>query len=93
MYDGGQTGGGFSALLRSRPSGGELDEVVRAALQRLVAQAEALPDSFEVALANDGGWEKLDALRSETQQLLELLGAPLSEVLGLPVGFNSYDGD
>jgi predicted lipoprotein len=93
MYDGGQTGGGFSALVRSRPSGGELDGVVLTALQQLVTEAEALPDSMEDALASDSGWEKLNALRSETQQLLELLGAPLSEVLGLPVGFNSYDGD
>lgn len=83
----------FSSLLRAQPKGEELDQAISAALARLVAAAEAQPDSLAAALEAPEGWEKLDALRAETRQLLELLGGPLSQVLDLPIGFNSYDGD
>jgi len=90
---GAETPAGFSSLVRAQPQGAEFNKVVRAALGRLVTASEALPDSFEEALAGEDGWQQLDAIRRETHQLLELLGGPLSEVLGLPIGFNSYDGD
>jgi predicted lipoprotein len=83
----------FSAITHAQPQGAELDETVRAALERLIAAVEAQPDSLVTALEAPDGWQKLDAIRVEARQLLELLGGPLSEVLGLPMGFNSYDGD
>ena len=83
----------LSSLALAHPQGAELDEVIRAALERLNAAAEAQPDSLVAALEAPDGWAQLDALRVETRQLLELLGGPFSEVLGLPMGFNSYDGD
>lgn len=83
----------FSSLLRAQPKGEELDAAISAALDRLVAAAAAEPDSLAAALEAPDGWQKLDAIRVETRQLLELLGGPLSEVLDLPIGFNSYDGD
>jgi uncharacterized protein len=83
----------FSSLVAAQPQGGELDEAILAAFDRLVAQAELQPGSLEAALAAENGWPRLDALRQETRQLLELLGGPLSQVLDLPIGFNSYDGD
>lgn len=83
----------FSALARAQPKGAELDAVIRAAFGRLVTAIEAQPDSLVAALEAPDGWAQLDAIRTETKQLLELLGGPLSEVLDLPMGFNSYDGD
>lgn len=83
----------FSVLARARPKGAELDAVIRAAFGRLITAVEAQPDSLVAALAAPDGWAQLDAIRTETKQLLELLGGPLSEVLDLPMGFNSYDGD
>lgn len=83
----------FSAITRAQPRGAELDRVIRGALDRLIAAVEAQPDSLAAALNAPDGWQKLDAIRTEARQLLELLGGPLSEVLGLPMGFNSYDGD
>ncbi|MGF1630773.1 MAG: imelysin family protein [Kiloniellaceae bacterium] len=83
----------FSNLARAHPQGAGLDDAIRSALERLVAAAAAQPDSLAAVLETPDGWRKLDALRVETRQLLELLGGPLSEVLALPMGFNSYDGD
>ncbi len=83
----------FSSLLRGQPKGAELDRVIGAALDRLVAAAEAQPDSLAAALEQPDGWRKLDGVRVETGQLMRLLSGPLSEVLDLPIGFNSYDGD
>ena len=61
--------------------------------EALVTAAEAQPDSLVAALDTPDGWHQLDAIRVETRQLMELLGGPLSQVLDLPIGFNSYDGD
>jgi hypothetical protein len=83
----------FSAQARAHPQGAELDRVIRAALERLIAAVEAEPASLVAALKAPGGWNRLDAIRTEARQLLELMGGPLSEVLELPMGFNSYDGD
>ncbi len=83
----------FSSLLRAQPKGEELDRAISDALGRLVAATEAQPDSLVAALEAPDGWRQLDAIRVETRQLMELLGGPLSEVLDLPIGFNSYDGD
>lgn len=83
----------FSTLLRGQPRGAELDTAIAGALNRLVAAAAAQPDSLVAALETPGGWQQLDALRKETGQLMELLSGPLSQVLDLPIGFNSYDGD
>jgi predicted lipoprotein len=92
LYEGsGETSA--SAITRAQPQGAELDAAIRAALERLIAAVAAQPDSLVAALEAPEGWQKLDAIRSEARQLLELLGGPLSEVLGLPMGFNSYDGD
>ena len=90
-----QVGGesSLSSIARAHPRGAELDTVIHDALERIIAAAEAQPDSLVAALEAPDGWAKLDALRVETRQLLELLGGPLSEVLELPMGFNSYDGD
>lgn len=92
LYEGGGAAS-FSALTAAQPRGAELDEAVRGALDRLVTAIEAQPDSLVVALEGPEGWQQLNAIRTEARQLLELLGGPLSEVLGLPMGFNSYDGD
>ena len=83
----------FSAITRRHPKGPDLDSAILAAFDRLITAIEAQPDSLVAALETPDGWEQLDAIRTETRQLLELLGGPLSEVLDLPMGFNSYDGD
>ena len=83
----------FAALLRAQPKGAELDAAISGALARLVAAVEAQPDSLVTALEAPDGWAELDAVRVETGQLMGLLSGPLSEVLDLPIGFNSYDGD
>jgi uncharacterized protein len=92
LYEGGGEVS-FSALTHAQPRGAELDETVRASLARLIAAVKAQPDSLMAALEAPDGWQKLNAIRTEARQLLDLLGGPLSEVLGLPMGFNSYDGD
>lgn len=83
----------FSSLLRAQPQGAELDTAIRGSLARLAAAVEAEPDSLAAALEAPDGWQRLDALRVEAGQLMQLLSGPLSQVLGLPIGFNSYDGD
>jgi len=83
----------FSAITRRQPKGKDLDTAIHGALDRLVAAMEIQPESLVTALKAPDGWEKLDAIRTESRQLLELLGGPLSEVIDLPMGFNSYDGD
>ncbi|MGD1877407.1 MAG: imelysin family protein [Kiloniellaceae bacterium] len=93
LYEGGGNGISFSSMAREHPQGAELDRVISAALERLIAAVEAQPSSLVVALQAPDGWAKLDAIRVEARQLLELMGGPLSEVLELPMGFNSYDGD
>ena len=92
LYEGGGETS-FSAVTRAQPQGAELDQRIRATLGRLIAAAEAQPDSLVAALEAPDGWQKLNAIRTEARQLLELLGGPLSEALGLQMGFNSYDGD
>lgn len=89
-----QTGAvSFSGLLRSQPQGEKLDAAIVGALDRLVAAVEAQPESLVAALEAPDGWAQLHAVREETGQLMELLSGPLSQVLDLPIGFNSYDGD
>ncbi|MEO3429041.1 imelysin family protein [Pelagibius sp. CAU 1746] len=83
----------LSSLLREQPEGAGLDRAIGAAFERLSAALAAQPESLAVALRQPDGWEKLDAVRAETGRLMELLSGPLSEVLDLPIGFNSYDGD
>src|SRR3546814_5452547 len=80
-----------SALTRAQPQGPDLDTAIRDSLARLIAAVEAQPDSLVAALEAPEGWQKLNAIRVEARQLLELLRGPLSEVLGLPMGFNSLD--
>lgn len=92
LYEAGEESS-LSALARAHPQGAELDSAIRAALARLIAAVEAEPASLVAALEAPGGWQRLDAIRVEARQLLELMGGPLSEVLELPMGFNSYDGD
>lgn len=92
LYEAGGTVS-FSAITHAQPQGAELDEAVRAAFERLLAAVEVQPASLVMALEAPDGWQKLDAIRVEARQLHELLGGPLSQVLGLPMGFNSYDGD
>lgn len=92
LYEGGGDAS-LSSMTHAQPQGAELDETVRAALQRLIAAVEAQPDALVAALEAPDGWQKLNAIRVEARQLLDLLGGPLSQVLGLPMGFNSYDGD
>lgn len=90
-----QAGGAasLSAITRAQPQGTVLDEAIRAALERLVAAVDQQPDSLVTALERPDGWQELNAVRIEARQLLDLLSGPLSQVLGLPMGFNSYDGD
>src|SRR3546814_14098003 len=83
----------FSALTRAQPQGPDLDTAIRDSLARLIAAVEAQPDSLVAALEAPEGWQKLKAIRVEARQLLELLRGPLSEVLGLPRGFNSFAGE
>ena len=91
LYEGTDTS--FSSLARVQPKGEDLDNAIRGAFARLVAAAAAQPDSLIAALEAPDGWQQLDAIRVEARQLLELLGGPLSTVLDLPMGFNSFDGD
>src|SRR3546814_15720912 len=83
----------FSALTRAQPQGPDLDTAIRDSLARLIAAVEAQPDSLVAALEAPEGWQKLNAIRVEARQLLELLRGPLSEVLGLHMGFNSFARD
>src|SRR3546814_19418908 len=83
----------FSALTRAQPQGPDLDTAIRDSLARLIAAVEAQPDSLVAALEAPEGWQKLNAIRVAARHLLELLRGPLSDVLGLPMGFNSFDGD
>ncbi|HEY9549455.1 MAG TPA: imelysin family protein, partial [Kiloniellaceae bacterium] len=77
LYEG-SGGVSFSSITRAQPRGAELDRVIRAAFDRLIAAAAAQPDSLVAALDAPDGWQKLDAIRTEARQLLELLGGPLS---------------
>src|SRR3546814_9578971 len=61
-----------SALTRAQPQGPDLDTAIRDSLARLIAAVEAQPDSLVAALEAPEGWQKLNAIRVEARQLLEL---------------------
>src|SRR3546814_11521529 len=69
----------FSALTRAQPQGPDLDTAIRDSLARLIAAVEAQPDSLVAALEAPEGWQKLNAIRVEARQLLELLRGPPSD--------------
>ena len=91
LYDSGEEG--FAALLRRQPAGKQLDGEITATFARLQAGLAAQPDSFAEALRPKDAWQQLDDLRRDARGLMVLVGRAFGEVLDLPLGFNSFDGD
>ncbi|WP_422365774.1 imelysin family protein [Pelagibius sp.] len=89
--NGGQ--GGFSALLRRQPDGPTLHVEIEAVFRRTRKKLANLPASMTEALEEEGGWQRLSTVRDDVSQLLALISGPFSQMLDLPLGFNSFDGD
>ena len=85
--------GGFSALLRRRPDGPTLHVEIEALFRHTRKKLANLPASMTEALEEEGGWGRLAAVRDDVRQLLALVSGPFSQMLDLPLGFNSFDGD
>lgn len=85
--------GGFSALLRRQPDGPTLHVEIEAVFRRTRKKLASLPASMTEALEEEGGWQRLAAVRDDVRQLLALVSGPFSQMLDLPLGFNSFDGD
>ncbi len=89
--NGGQ--GGFAVLLRREPDGPTLDVEIEAIFRRTRRRLASLPSSMTATLEAEGGWLRLAAVRDDVRQLLALISGPFSQMLDLPLGFNSFDGD
>ena len=89
----GDGSGGFAVLLQQQPEGRRLHGEIAEGFAGVEAKLAALPSSMTAALARPGGWQELAAVRQALRDLLALVSGPFSQVLDLPIGFNSFDGD
>ncbi len=91
FYAGGG-GQGFSRALVAEGRA-DLDERLRAALERALAKTRALEGPMETVMATPEGWTQLDAIRADLKEASTLLGAEIAPALNIRIGFNALDGD
>jgi len=89
----GEGGPGFAALVAEREGGPQLDAEVRAAFVRALATAREIARPLAEAVGDPEARPKVERLRAEVLALRDLARSRLAPALGLPVGFNSFDGD
>ena len=71
-----------------------LREKVNGAFDRAETRLAGLPgDALGPLLESAGGWKQLRQAQQALDELRQMVSAELSPALGLPLGFNSLDGD
>lgn len=70
-----------------------LDSQIVAGFGDARQRLDALDGPLDALLADPGGWHRIEAVRETLAELKLRIGRDLSTALGLPLGFNSLDGD
>lgn len=85
--------GGFSWFVRDVASDAELDDLLRRAFAQTLATARGIRVPLRDAVGTPEERAKVDRLSKEVLALKAILAQRLAPALGVPVGFNSLDGD
>lgn len=95
MYIGGDADGsrGFSWFVREVAQDAALDDLLRRAFAQTLATARGIRLPLRDAVGDPDERAKLDQLSKEVLALRDILAQRLAPALGVPVGFNSLDGD
>ncbi|MGE3481236.1 MAG: imelysin family protein [Gammaproteobacteria bacterium] len=83
----------YSAPLKSGKENVALDREIRRAFDRTLHAARDIKQPLYDALQTPGQRQSVERLLAAASELKRLLGDPLPSALGLPLGFNSLDGD
>ena len=89
----GEGGFGFSSVVREAIGDAELDDLLRHAFTQTRETARSVTLPLRDAIGSDAMRPRLEQLLTEMTALRALLSRRLAPVLGVPVGFNSLDGD
>lgn len=90
---GGSGGGGFSGFVREIAGDAALDDLLRRAFSQTRSTADSIALPLEKAIVDPAERKKVEKLAREAAALKALLTQRLTVALGIPVGFNSLDGD
>ena len=93
MYLGERGGGGFSRFVREVAGDVALDDLLRRAFAQTRMTAASIGLPLGEAVVDAGERKKLAKLVREASALKALLAQRLTLALGIPLGFNSMDGD
>jgi uncharacterized protein len=93
MYVGENGGNGFSHFVREVRGDVALDDLLRRAFVQTRATAASIALPLEEAVIDRVERKKLAKLLREASALKTLLAQRLTVALGIPLGFNSLDGD
>lgn len=83
----------YSAPLRADKRNAALDRDIRKAFTRAIKAARDIKQPLYDALQSEARRRPVEDLLAAASELKRLLGVPLPAALGLPLGFNSLDGD
>lgn len=89
------TGGGGYGLddILVQQNQAELAQQLLSELDKSIAMANALPDSFTTAMAEPQSWQKMQQLLQQLRTVQKLLVEGMLAQLQLNIGFNALDGD
>lgn len=93
MYVGESGGTGFSKVVREVRGDVALDDLMRRAFAQTRATAASIALPLEEAVVDPAERKKVSKLVREAAALKTLLAQRLTVALGIPLGFNSLDGD
>jgi hypothetical protein len=89
----GEGGFGFSAVVRDTLHDVELDDLLRHAFAQTRETSRSVTVPLRDAVSSEVMRPRLEQLLTEMTALRALLVRRLAPALGVPVGFNSLDGD
>ncbi len=84
---------GVVPLLQENPAQQALAQRINTAFATTRASAEAVPQPLATAVSDPTARRAVEQLKNATAELKRLVGSELPPALGLPLGFNSLDGD
>ncbi len=93
MYLGRGERGGFSRVVREVAGDTQLDDLLRRAFKQTRDTADSIAMPLSRAIADPAERVKVAKLAREASALKALLAQRLTAALGIPLGFNSMDGD
>ncbi|MBA4743019.1 MAG: imelysin family protein [Azoarcus sp.] len=93
MYLGRVEDGGFSRVVREVAGDAKLDDLLRRAFKQTRGTADSIEMPLSRAIVDPTERAKLAKLAREASALKALLAQRLTAALGIPLGFNSMDGD